>query len=522
MITPNGQLPEPTQQTAPQQAVRAPQQTAPQPQQISPQAANAIHDSMIGKAFKVLSGQNTQYTVNPQTGRMQTTQVQNTPGQLFKNIVASALIGGAAGADGARENAGSPLAGVVRGGTAVINRNRQLDQERVQRAQQDYQNELRANQEQREQQQFQSEQTLLKAQTATNNLKRLQLQHDLRNASYQEHEQQVDAAKGELSAYKDSTPLVKDLPESEANDFIKNRPGSFSQMVPIPTGVKVIEGKDGQPTWETTFTVYKKSDNHNDKQFPVTAAMIKQYKDDGMDVSHPDLFDILKPGRTISGRQLDALTGYDLTLKNQKRQTQLTQSSITRNEALAKEANAKSIEAYAAAQKDKTAIGNLSDKKTEQGLVKTAFDDLHKNGNNMNALDTSGRIIIGNYAKGLIAQYNATARAAMQAGDTDAAKQSIKAAEQWQFTLNSAMNFKPVPPPPTREQQIEAIVQKFSNLNPDEADDRLNNTPNLSPADREEIEQRLQQGRTQRATQTRQNIKNAGKAAVSMLPALIP
>ena len=164
--------------------------------------ANAAHDSLTGRAFKALSGQTTQYAIDPATGKMQQTQVQNTPGQFFKNVVAAALLGGAMGEDKARQNEGSGLAAFTQGGSAVVNRDEQQNQQRIQQAQQEYQNQLRAQQEAREQATSQREaqeaplrQDMLKAQTASYNAQVVRDALDTQSKDFSYHNEVAEAGK---------------------------------------------------------------------------------------------------------------------------------------------------------------------------------------------------------------------------------------------------------------------------------------------------------------------------------------
>src|SRR5882762_4096174 len=256
MATPNGQLPDPDQPQAqatlpPQPMQQAPvvqQNAQPQPVQPTPEQATAAHDSMIGRAFKVISGQNTQYQVDPTTGRTIATQSQNTPGQFFKNIVAAALVGGAAGADNANSRtAGSGLASAMKGGTAVIDRDKQLDQERVQRAQQEFQNEQHAAENQRQEaeaqrqaQGFQSQELLRKAQIAQSNVETLRLNTLIHGEDFKQHQDMAAAGQQHFADYKEAglKPIAQDISESDMHDFVKNRPGA-STLDWEPTGTKV-------------------------------------------------------------------------------------------------------------------------------------------------------------------------------------------------------------------------------------------------------------------------------------------
>src|SRR5882762_1412915 len=117
---------------------------APPPQ--SAQAAVEQHHSMLGRLAGALLGQSMDYQVDPQTGRTVATPMKEKPGELFRHIVAGALLGGAAA-----KGTNSVLAGFARGGTAGIEANQNQDTQRYNRAQQDFQTQQVAARAQREQ-----------------------------------------------------------------------------------------------------------------------------------------------------------------------------------------------------------------------------------------------------------------------------------------------------------------------------------------------------------------------------------
>lgn len=101
------------------------------------------HDSVLGKIARTLfSDEDTQYTVDPNTGKTVATRVKRKPGQIFRDIVAGALLGGLAGSQSG-PNAGF-LGGMAAGGSAEFSQQAKEDQLRRQQAEQQFkdQNEL--------------------------------------------------------------------------------------------------------------------------------------------------------------------------------------------------------------------------------------------------------------------------------------------------------------------------------------------------------------------------------------------
>ena len=107
---------------------------APSPQQQVAVAQTAKH-AALGRLASYLLGHENQYNVNPQTGQVDTTQVQRKPGDLFRSIVTGAVMGMAAGA-GSHDF----TTGLGRGGAAGAQNQQAQDQQKYQRAQQQSEN----------------------------------------------------------------------------------------------------------------------------------------------------------------------------------------------------------------------------------------------------------------------------------------------------------------------------------------------------------------------------------------------
>jgi hypothetical protein len=106
----------------------------PPPPPTAQQAVEA-HHSMLGRVAGALLGRQMDYQIDPQTGKTVAVPVQERPGDLFRHILAGALIGGAAA-----KGTNSVLAGFSRGGVAGIQANQQANDQRLQQAQQQFQN----------------------------------------------------------------------------------------------------------------------------------------------------------------------------------------------------------------------------------------------------------------------------------------------------------------------------------------------------------------------------------------------
>lgn len=280
--------------------IAGPPQASPaaQPQADPAAAANAAHSSFVGSAFKALSGQQTQYAVDPTTGQMQQTQTQNTPGQFFKNIVAGALIGGAIGADNAQKNGGSGLAAAMQGGRGVLDSDQQQNQQRIGQAQQEYANQLRAQQNQREQQkaaqdtqEAATKDTMMKAQTAGVNMQTLREGLEAQGKDFTNHVQVSDRdsslAKG-LYGSNNIDPKFSDIPESDIPKFLQDHKGAATDYHWLATGTKLETGDDGKPKWENTYSLYD-----NNASVPVTKAWLNTPEMVAYRKTNPEAFKVL-------------------------------------------------------------------------------------------------------------------------------------------------------------------------------------------------------------------------------------
>jgi hypothetical protein len=128
------------------QASAAPAPAQPSPQQQAQQADVAHHFS-LGKVASALLGKQTEYSVDPQTGKTIATEVPQKPGDLFRSILSGAILGMAAG-----KSQRSALAGFAAGGKAGLENSQQMDQQRRAAAQQQFQNQEAAARSQREKQ----------------------------------------------------------------------------------------------------------------------------------------------------------------------------------------------------------------------------------------------------------------------------------------------------------------------------------------------------------------------------------
>jgi hypothetical protein len=118
------------------------QQPSAQPQQpASPADATAAHHGILGKvAERLFTGSHTEYSIDPGTGATVPTAVKESPGSLFRHILAGAILGGAAASAQPADNEHGVVSGFMTGAAAGMNGQQQQDQQRRANAEQEFQN----------------------------------------------------------------------------------------------------------------------------------------------------------------------------------------------------------------------------------------------------------------------------------------------------------------------------------------------------------------------------------------------
>lgn len=322
------QLPAQGAQPAPSPQSGQPAQAPPPP---NPQQAQEAHDSFFGKAAKALLGTETQYQVDPNSGQMVATPVQQKPGQLFRNILAAAIMGGAQGRQTAVQG-NNPMAGFLAGaaaGPGVVNdRAQQQAQQSRADAQQGYQDQLKAKQEQRDQAEGDQRMQLLKAQTAHANMTNIQAHNELLGMDRDTHEQSATLGRAHLQSYYDAgeKPVFENVPAEKMAETFKTYPGASAldwqhasvQDIQKATGLTVektgetpVEGPDGKPDHYTfTYTAFDPKASRTLPQTALDAWKAEQasYEKNGGVVSPASDLSQLKPGQTVTAGQYVALT----------------------------------------------------------------------------------------------------------------------------------------------------------------------------------------------------------------------
>ena len=355
--------PQPEQTPLPSSLPAAPVQNGPVTSNPAPsqQAPHPVKAALHG--WQALMGSSTQYVQTP--NGPQPVQVQNKPGQLFRSILAGAIMGGAAGAEH-NDGSGAGYGGAGRGAQAVIDNDRQQLQMRQQQGQQQFQNTLSANKDRREQSAAETEELVRKAQIAQANAETLRTNLLTQGASFDLHQKVADADKDRVATYTQAgvKPVFEDIPESQMQDVMKNRPGA-SALDWRHTGVKTVVDANGNPSYEYTLSAYDPT-----QPLPLAKATIDQWDKDGLFKYHPEYKDIAQPGKTLTVGQFIALDRQSQQLFGQNLARNKAQLENDHLAAQINEVKAATSEHYSQA-----ALANLGIKEKKQALADKAVLD---------------------------------------------------------------------------------------------------------------------------------------------------
>ena len=391
----------------------APQQPQQTPQPPSPQAAQLARNVKTGLGFHALLGSHVEYQQGP-NGPVPV-PIQDKPGQLFRSILAGAIMGGAAGANGPNPG-GAGYAGFGRGAQAVQANQQEQQQNAQKQAQQQFENQQKANA-------ANTEDQVRKAQIAQANAETLRTNLMTQGASFELHQKVADADKDRISTFANAgvKPTFEDIPESQLQDIIKNSPGA-STLDWRHTGVKTTIGPDGNPSYEYTLSAYDPR-----ASAPLSAATVKQWGEDGLFKYHPEYKDIAKEGKTLSVDQFTALDKQAQNLSNQNLAKTKNDLEVNHLKAQIDEAKAATAAHWASTRNENLSANEktqaLKDKKEQDD----AWDSLAKVGNDPDKLtDPHQRAVIARAVLPLMQETLTgikTAASEAQGGDKDAQAQ---------------------------------------------------------------------------------------------------
>jgi hypothetical protein len=437
------QLQEPQQPSAIQGSINAGQTTGPvSGQSAPPDQALVSHVSKLAQlghvASRLLGEQQYQYQVDPKTGKTVAIPVKQKPGEVFRHIVAGAILGGMSSAG---EKHIGP--GIVKGTEVVTARNDQQAAIARQQTQQQYQNQLAAQKEQREQSAFKTEEDLKRIEMAHYNATIAETATRIQGQSAELHQKLADSGKVELQSWLDSgvKPPHSNVSESEMTQFLKDHPGASSNVQWFPSGMRYGLDKNGNPTYENSFTAID-----SNAKVKVTQAQIDQWKKVGVDKHSDSLFDpqFIKAGREIDASTMRALQRQYQVLYNRDLKEQTDKSDIA-------EKNAKTSQYLAAAARDRAETTKLGKESKQAEVFSDALKELssEKVNGNWDALSPGSKLVLGESANKMMADDISGYKAALaQPGHDEEAQKFLADYQFWQTLAQKSVVQKPPPPPP--------------------------------------------------------------------------
>ena len=223
----------------------------------SPAAPPAEHlaGRAFGKILSGLSGSTNQYSIDPQTGQTVTTQVKTPPGQWARGILAAGLLGaqGIGPEHGQHTFAQGLLAGLGGGVKESTERQQQQDAQRREQAQQQYANQLKAQENTRQDKELNMHEQLNKVAIARENA---ELVNQQMTAAEHHKNDQLQAAQFGLEADKSvrdafdslgTKPVqgMDNLTAAQGQDLLKQNSGAGAKYKIVRTGIRSVLDDQG-------------------------------------------------------------------------------------------------------------------------------------------------------------------------------------------------------------------------------------------------------------------------------------
>lgn len=402
---------------------------------MQPAAAHVSKLANLGHVASMLLGKQYSYQVDPQTGKTVQTPIQQKPGDIFRHIVAGAILGGAAGA----ESKGGFGVGLMRGGEATIQNDQQQDELRRKQAQDQFNNQNKARQEQREDQKFTTEQALNKAQIAHLNILTAGENQKMQGESYDLHQKEASNGKIDLQPWLDAgiKPAYQNVPESQMHSIIQNDKNA-STMMWRADGVKLGVDANGNPIYEETYSAIDPQG-----KVKVTADQIKQWKSVGMDKYSDGLFD---PKYVSAGREVDAQTM--LALQHQYQTLYFRQEKEQANAADISEKQARTNQYNAAAAKDRQETVKLQKDNKNAEVLGDALKEFSsdKVNGDWDKLSPGSRLVLSESGQKLAGEAIQGYKAAIAAQDTEGAQKFLSDYQFWNGLAQRSVQTKVAPP----------------------------------------------------------------------------
>lgn len=473
---PNASVP-----AAMQTPINLPNTAAPPTFPTQPQPQVVKSPSPWQRAVHALLGSQTEYQQTP-NGPVPI-QVQNKPGQLFRSILAGAILGAGAGTANAEHNAGSGW-GAAGAGAQAAAQNVQKQQElRQQQAQQQFENQRQVDQDKQQE-------LVRKAQIAQANSETLRMNKEIQGMDFDQHQKMAEFGKAGVQPYIDANirPEVDNIPESQMSQYMTDHQGQGASLWDWePTGVKLTTTKDAEgneiPHYESTYSAY-----NSKGKITVPDSTLKEWEKEGVLDRFPEYKHVLSDKTLPASAYIEvkrAANGvYADNLAKQKDQLE-----IKKDQAAIDADNARRVEAVTGTRKINQEISEAALGKTQADQFNKALDELNKAHGNFDALPPSSRVILAESMNKMIPALAASYKDAIAADPTDSQGKAANFLSQIQNisslgtrALGSIGGGGKVAHPEvlTILNQVPGfdpqIAQEFANLSPDEMVSQVNSS----------------------------------------------
>lgn len=404
MSTPPNPLvgnPNPAQQVAAQNP--GPEPTAPvsRPDASTPAAVPSLPQGQVKgpspwqKAVHALLGSQTEFQQTP-NGPVPV-QTPNKPGQLFRSILAGAILGAGAGTAGAEHNAGSGWGAAGAGARAVAQNSQQQQQQKQQQAQQQFENQRQVSQDQQEE-------LRRKAEIALNNAQTLRINKELQGTDFDQHIKMATIGRAGVQPFEDAgiSPVARNISESQMPQYTQDHPEATAyDWEPVSVKTVMTKDKDGNevPTYESVYSAYDPKG-----KVTVPASTVSEWKKAGVFDRYPEYESALSNNKTLPANVYIQVKGDANKVIADGLAKQKQQGELLMDDAKLKAVKAEIAQRTAAAYNDNMSAQEKKDQQNKTKSLDTAWDHLAKAGNDptKEPMTAEDRITIARNAQPLI------------------------------------------------------------------------------------------------------------------------
>jgi hypothetical protein len=347
------------------------------------------------RAVHALLGSQTEYNQTP-NGPVPV-QVQNKPGQLFRSILAGAILGAGAGTANAEHNAGSGWGAAGAGAAAAQKGAQQQQQQRQQQAQQQFANQRQVDQDQQEE-------LLRKSQIAVNNSNTLKINREVQGMDYDQHVKIADLGKAGVKPYEDAgiSPVASNILESQMDQYFQDHPGASAyDWEPVDVKTVLTKDKDGNevPSYKSVYSAYDPKG-----KVTVPPSTVAEWKKAGVFDRYPEYEAALSNNKTLPASTYVQVKGDANKVIADNLAKQKQQGDLLMDDAKLKAVQAETKQRLAAAYNDQMSAREKTDQDNKQKALDTAWAHFGQAGNDPTKapMTAQDRITIARNAQPLI------------------------------------------------------------------------------------------------------------------------